>query len=222
MSYKSPILPSLTLKGLDLKIQDIQFLISSNLLWLSKSFGLADRIVEERGDKPYIYPATYESNIKDPIPLMPGDAWNSFCFWIRSGDTSFDYKTNFAPKDPLIKSKVSCIFYMDINKIDNILSYKETKSKVTEDILNFFNTLHFSGMLVPQKFIEDDITEVFKGFTIEQLDNKFKIYPKWTCRIDFELAYRNDCYIQNLYNNITTTGFTADSTLITADSDLIT
>jgi hypothetical protein len=200
MSYKTPTIATLTLKGLDAKIQDIQTLMANGLSWLENSFALAERIVEMRSDKPYIYPAVFVANLTDPIPMMPGDAWSSFCFWIRSGDTSFEYKTNFAPKDPMVKCKVSCIFYMDIKKIDNVLTYKETKSKIVEDILNFFGTLHFPGMLVPQKFIEDDIVEVFKGFTTDQLDNKFKMYPKWACRMDFELSYRNDCYTVNTYS----------------------
>jgi hypothetical protein len=199
VSYKSPILPVLTLKGLDSKVQDIQILMHTSLSWLDKSFGLADRIVEMRDEKSYIFPATFESNTKDPIPLTPSDAWNSFSFWVKSGDTEFD-KIN--PQDPLITCPVSCIFYLDIHKIDPSASYKETKSKLIEDIFHFFNTVHFNGILTAKKFIEDDLTEVYKGFTIDQLDNKFKMYPKWTCRMDFELSYRDDCYSLNTYGTL--------------------
>ena len=196
MSYKNPQIPTLTLKGLDAKIQVIQGQLDTGLSWLSKSFGLADRIVEERDGNPYIFPASFESNTKDPIPLTPSDAWDSFCFWIKDGDTKFDEKTN--PMDPLMTCPMSCIFYIDIHKISTG-SYKETKSKLIEDIIHLFNNVKLGGTLVPTKFIEDDITEVFKGFTIDQLDNKFKMYPKWTCRMNFDLSYRNDCYVTNTY-----------------------
>ena len=196
MSYKKPTIPSLTLKGLDKKIQEIQVLLE-DLSWLDKSFGLADRIVELKDNAPYIYPATFETNIIDPVPLMPSDTWGAYCFW-TSGDSEFDYNIEFPPKNPVITVPVSCIFYVDIRGIDSATNYKETKSKIKEDIFNFFNTMQVNR-LVSTGFIEDDITRVFAGFTIDQVDNKFKIYPRWACRMDFNLSYRDGCYTTNTY-----------------------
>jgi uncharacterized protein YktB (UPF0637 family) len=219
MSLKTPIIPTLTLKGLDAKIQVIQLKMITSLSWLNKSFGLSDRIVEMRGDQIYVYPAAYESNVKNPIPMTPSDIYSAFSFWVKNGDTTFELNENFPPKDPLIKHLVSCIFYIDIHKIDDTVSYKETKSKLIEDIFHFFNTVQVAGMLVAKRFIEDDITKVYDGFTLDQIDNKFKMYPKWCCRMDFELTIRDDCYVANTYGS---PHYTADTTLITADDTLIT
>jgi hypothetical protein len=198
VSYKSPVIPTLTLKGVDKRIQSIQLLMHS-LSWLTKSFGLADRIVEEKEGKPYVYPATFETNIIDPIPLMPGDVWNSFSFWVKTGDAVIDVQDDIASKNPLIKYDISCIFYIDIRKISPSGNYKETKSKLIEDIFHFFNNVHINGILTQKKFIEDDIVQVYKGFTLDQVDNKFKMYPKWSCRMEFELIFRDDCYVTNTY-----------------------
>jgi hypothetical protein len=218
MSYKTPVIPTLTLKGLDSKIQTIQTKLASDLSWLSKSFGLADRIVELKNDKPYVYPAVFESNTIDPISLMPSDAYSAFCFWTKTGDSVINPNDNFAPKNPIIRQNVSCIFYMDIHRIDTVFAYKGTKSKITEDIFNFFNKVNVSGQLVAKKFTEDDITKVYEGFSLEQLDNKFKMYPRWACRMDFELSYRDSCYVNNTYTG-TETGVTG---AITCDMDIIT
>jgi len=200
MSYKQPLIPNLTLKGIDLKIQDIQVKMDASLSWVAKCFGLADRIVEWRDEKEYIYPATFEANTKDPISMMPGDAWNSFAFWVKTGQATIVNNTDFPPKYPMMKYEVSCIFFVDIRRIDNVLTYKETKSKLTEDIFHFFTNLNFAGKLVPTRFIDDDITKIYDGFTIEQVDNRFKMYPKWACRMDFDLFYRDGCYSTNTYS----------------------
>ena len=218
MSYKVPINSStLTLKGVDDRIQSIQALMTSSLSWLNKSFGLSDRIVKMVNDKPYIFPATFESNVKDPIPLMPGDVWGAYCFWIKDGEAKFELKDNFPPRVAMTVYNVSCLFYMDIKKIDNVHTYKETKSKLIEDIFHFFENVHINGQLVPLKFIEDDITEVFKGFTIDQIDNKWKMYPKWACRMDFELTLWGDCYSTNSYTLTGPGHYTADDTSVTVD-----
>jgi len=199
MSYKTPTISTLTLRGVDKKIQDIQSLVTSTLTWVTKSFGLADRIVEQRAEKDYIFPAAFEANKIDPINLLPGDAWNAYCFWVKTGTASFDLNTNFPPKNPIITYNVSCIFYVDIRRINNTLTYKETKSKLTEDIFNFFNKVKFKGELVQTRFIDDDITRVFDGFSLDQIDNLYKMYPKWACRMDFEMSFRDDCYVTNTY-----------------------
>lgn len=191
MSYKNPIIPSLTLKGIDKRIQDIQE--QMDITWLEKSFGLSDKITEIKDDKPYTYPVVFESNMIDPITLMPSDAWSSFCFWTR-GDGSFDDQEQSPPKNPLIKFPVSCIFYMDIKKIATG-SYKEIKSQCIEDIFHFFNTVKVSGILTPKAFIDSDLAEIYKGYSIDQTLEVFKMYPKWGCRLDFDLTFRDACYV---------------------------
>lgn len=199
MSYRTPIIPTLTLKGIDKKIQDLQIEINTDLSWLDKSFGLADRIVEIKEGKEYVYPAVFESNKIDSIPMMPGDVWQSFCFWVKTEESKFDNNVDFPPKNPMITYNVSCIFYIDIRRIDNTLTYKETKSKLRDDIFNFFNKVQLSARLKQLRFIDDDITKVWEGYSLDQIDNTFKVYPKWACRMDFELSFRDGCYSTNTY-----------------------
>ena len=203
MSYKTPTIPSLTLKGIDKKIQDIQEKMSG-LTWLDKSFGLADRFVKQKKEAEYIYPGVFESNTIDPIDVMPSDIYPSMSFWVKTPSGMIEETEDFPPKNPVMTYKVSCIFYIDIRRIDNTLTWKETKSKLREDILYFFATVQFNGRLTRTAIIDDDITLVYAGFSLEQIDNIYKEYPKWTCRVDFELSYYehrtpDECYVANTY-----------------------
>ena len=179
-------------KGLDKVIENLKTKVSFS--WLERSYGLAERHVELREEKPYVFPAYYATADADPISMMPSDI-RSFCFWIRNGDAKF-IDAEYAQL-PLINYPLSLIFYMDISKLGT--NYKEVRSKVTEDIFNFFSTVHTGCILTPLKFIEDDITKVYDGFTLDSLDNKWKIYPKWCCRMDCEIKYRYSCYSLNTY-----------------------
>src|SRR5512133_2846219 len=201
MSYAVPINPtSLTLKGLDSRIQSLQTELATDLSWLEKSFGLADRIVETREEKEYIYPAVFESNVADPIQMFPSDSWKSFCFWTKKEISKMnDTSEEPGRRNPVLTYDVSCIFYMDIRRIDNSLTYKETKSKITEDIFHFFDHAKYKGILQMTQFIEDDITKIWDGYSIDQVDNRFKIYPKWACRLDFQMQFRYGCYSTNTY-----------------------
>jgi len=176
----------LAYKGIDKIIEKLATDIS--FTWLEKAYGLADRIVEMRGEKPYIFPGVYENNF-EAISMMPSDL-KSFCFFLKGMEAKFD---DFEQGQlALVRWPVSCIFYIDISQAGGY--YKETRSNITDDIFNFFNTTHSGAIITPLKFIEDDITKVYDGFSLEELDNKWKIFPKWCCRMDFEVAYRYPCH----------------------------
>jgi hypothetical protein len=174
-------------KGIDKIIEKLASEISFS--WLEKAYGLVDRIVEMRDEKPYIFPGVYEDDATDPISMMPSDL-KSFCFFLKGAEAKFD-EFEYGQL-PLVRWPVSCIFYMDISHAGGY--YKETRSNITDDIFNFFNTIHAGAIITPLKFIEDDITKVYEGFTLTDLDNKWKIVPKWCCRMDIEIAYRYLCH----------------------------
>ena len=198
MSYPNPDTSAVTLKGIDNLIQTIQLKVKDSLTWVNESFGLTDRIVESRNEKPYIYPAIFQ-NGKDPISLMPSDEWGNFCFWTKDIEAKFDVKQPSPNRAVLNTYTVHCIFYTDIGKFTTI-PYKTAKSYMVNDILNFFNTVKVAGILTPVRLIEDDITKVYEGFTLTEEDNKYGMYPKWSCRITFELSFWEPCYSTNSYS----------------------
>lgn len=192
MSYKNPITPSLTsLKGVDKKIEDIKAQMS--FTWLDKAFGLADII--RQGET--VIPACFEGNRIDPISMLPSDLYKSYCFWVREPAAEAETENNYPNRFPVFNYNVGCIFYMDIRRIDNTLTYKETKSKVREDIFNFFNNLHFAGQLAYVGLVEDDMEAIFEGYTVEET---YRTYPRWAIRINFVLSFRDNCYTTNSYS----------------------
>ena len=220
MSYKTPKVANLTLKGIDKKLQDISSHMSA-LTWLTYAFGLADRMVETRDNNDYIFPACYINNTKDPIDVMPSDNYKAFCFWTKDSEGTFDYDKGPAR----IYYEVSCIFYVNLERVDATANFKETKTKIRQDIMTFFNreVNKGIGVLRMNSIVDDDITEVYEGFSMEQLDNKFKMLPKYALRVDFELSFIQECSSSyNTYGVQAVSTTTIDSTLTTIDSTLIT
>jgi hypothetical protein len=194
MSYKTPIVASLTLKGIDSKIQSIASHMPSTatggLSWLTHAFGLADRMVEFRDGKEFVYPAVFQDiNSKDQHSCMPNDIPDAFCFWVKE-----DMKiSNNNPARSYYK--ISCIFFMDLRQIDPLTNFKITKTKIRQDILEFFRVHHYSGfgVITPAGIIDDDITQVYKGFSVNQLDNIVRQLPKYALRFNFDFAFINEC-----------------------------
>jgi len=200
MSYRTPTIASLTLRGIDNKIQSLASHMPSTatggIAWLEKSFALADRLVEFRDGKEFVFPAVFQDiNSKDPHSCMPNDLPDAFSFWVKE-----DMK--ISDNNPARSYyKISCIFFMDLRQIAPTDNFKTTKTKVREDILEFFRKHRYSGfgVLTPTGIIDDDITQIYKGFTVTQLDNKVKQLPKYALRFNFDFAFINECGNTNIY-----------------------
>lgn len=190
MSYKSPVETITEWKDLDYKLQELSADIKSKLTWLSYAFGLADRTVETRDEKPYIFPTIYQdSNARDPISLMPSDLYHAFGFWVAGDWTRPEY--NFSR----IWTEVSFILFCDLRNIAPNTNYKLTKTKIRQDIIEAFRQNQYAGygVLIHKELIDDDITRVYDGFTVEQIDNKYKMLPKYALRLTFDFGFLLNC-----------------------------
>jgi len=197
MSYNTPISTITGLKGIDKKIQDIASHMT-DLTWLSYAFGLVNRDVAFRGGKEIVIPTVFQDlNGKDPISMMPSDLYKAFSFWVKEPETKPD------ENNTRLQYKISCIFYCDLEQIAPDSNYAVTKSKIRQDILRFFR-LHENaglGQLAITSIIDDDITQVYKGFALSQIDNKFRMLPKYAIRVNFDYSFLYECEVYSIDND---------------------
>jgi len=126
---------------------------------------------------------------------MPNDIPDAFCFWVKE---DVKYSKNNPART---YCNISCIFFMDLRQIAPTHNFAVTKTKVKQDIVEFFRVHHYAGFGVinPLKITDDDLTQVYKGFTVSQLDNIYRQLPKYALRFDFEFAFLNECPVSNTY-----------------------
>ena len=194
MSYIKPITPTfLNLKNVEDRIQNIQLYLKDNLSWLEYSFGLVDRLTQQR-DEPYVFPAVYLSNTEDPFDCMPSDIYN-YCFWTVEDLAELSYDDEFSiRKDGLVKYEASVIFFLNLAKIATTTAYNVTRSLCRKDIMDAINSM--SGVncfFVPENYIENDMTRIFDGFSVSAIDNIKKQLPFWAIRVNGSLSFRLDC-----------------------------
>ena len=202
--YKKPQIPTFTLKGVDDKIQDLQVILTG-LDWLDYSFGLCEHASREEDGETTTYPAQWINNKTDYIDLrpFPMDIY-SYSFWdiedpgeIQYNNEGVQYgKRRFAH----YLYNAACIFVMNIKQIDNTSTFNETKSKIREDIINRFETamITFDSFFTPQRIIEHDIVQIFKGFKIDKPE-AWK-FPYQAFRVEGELLFKRACPVSNTYS----------------------
>lgn len=181
--------------GIDYPIQRMQTYLG-NLLWLEKIYGRVNiqRSQEKRengkGTREVIYPEAWGKN-KEPENVMPNDNLNAYAFFIAHDPAEYQ---NFDALDTqiFVKQKLSVVFWMQLDKLDNTKQYRYTES-LKKQILNVLRQV--SGFKMTNHYEEYD--KVLKEFTIT---DSFKEYLKpkfYGLRITGDLYYHifthNDC-----------------------------
>ena len=193
MQYKVPRIPTFTgLEGIDLRVQQIQIKLASES-WLQYSFGLCDRVLEQKGEEIESIPVCHIDDHSDPLDMRPflDDAHNSYCFWDMVGETT-DYGDNLgARRFPALTYDVACIFVVNLASIN--VDSKIARSTVRQDILTFFNqTIRFNGIFQMTNIEERDIELIFDGYDIydPQLILRDSV---GAFRIDGTITFKQDC-----------------------------
>jgi len=195
MNYVNPTVPTFTdLKGLELRIQNLQQYLSENITWLTYFFGLIDRLTRKAGDEMVVFPAAWIGNDTDPFDCLPSDKYN-FCFWTADdvSEVSYDDESSIR-KDNLVTQDVSVIVFVNLKDISSTVSYNVTRSQCRNDLMNVLNAVRgIDATFVAEDYIENDIEEIYREFSFEAIDNNKKELPFWAIRVNGKLSFRPDC-----------------------------
>lgn len=178
------------LRGVDAEVQKIQSEMSFS--WLDNAFGMAEIVGKEGG----LFPAFFNTNESDPQDLRPSDQYVDYCFWTYSSPGEVSYPDGM---DRMMMRKgktyatypVSCIFYM---KLPADTNYKVVKTQRRQEIWEFFDTLiGYGGIVAPTQIIDHSIREVFEGFELGPVPERWFYLPYYGIRFNMELTFRNYC-----------------------------
>lgn len=195
MSYINPSVPTFAeLKGLELRIQNLQIYLSENITWIKYFFGLVDRLTRQSGEDTVVFPAAWQANKTDPFDCLPSDVYD-FCFWTAGDISEVEYADEYAiRKDNMITQDVSLIVFINLNNISSTVNYNVTRSSCRNDLMNVLNEVKgIDAVFRAEEYIENDITEIYKEFSFEAIDNNKKELPFWAIRVNGKLSYRPDC-----------------------------
>jgi len=168
------------------------------LTWLTKSFGRAIKMSEKRKDDNYIFPAMFVSSSKDHLNMLELDNWNAYSFMFSDdAETVENYEKGFRN---LYKRKLSIMFWMNLDKIDNTKEGNQHLEELKEEILAKIGTTVYtdsagSGAVQDVEVMEifEKPENVFSEFSFEETETQFLYPPYRGIRIDLDCFYIAEC-----------------------------
>lgn len=176
---------------LDRIIQDICTVLLAKLPWLNEAFGRAYKLVDKGQDfERFTHPVTYTGN-GEYMSLLPNDTFGNFS-WLEVYDPQ-EVDTTVIAKPKLIV-RGALIFWYNLESIyeDKSLLYTE---EIKNEVLNILTTpgiIPSIGRITVTEIYERP-ENIYKGYSIENIDKQFFMYPYAGLRLEFTIKTKELC-----------------------------
>lgn len=176
--------------GIDQVITHIQDELINKIGWLDYAFGRVQRLVTVRDKKEYYYPGVYIGR-DEYLNVLPGQGLGNRAFFSVDDPATIDKYMSYSYNT--IKSPVSIIFWYDLSSI-----YRNTKERNTEEIKHqimrvLTNMVMPDGARIELTKIYEQAENIYKGYSLKEIDTQYLMQPYAGLRIDSIITYREKC-----------------------------
>ena len=181
---------------LDEIIGEIQTGLIENRTWLDAAFGRAQRLSKNINGKRVITPNVYcggwnGHGPNDYIEVSPDSKIGNFSFFEVDDPQTIDA----GPWAREIKAPFGLIFWFDLTRVYNAADNRNTE-KLKAQILHVLNGRagwHLSNGRILINRIYERAENIYRGYTLTEIDNQFLMHPYAGFRFDGLLEFAELC-----------------------------
>ena len=190
----APVIPNAVM--LDHVIGEIQQGLVDNISWLDAAFGRSQRLTKNVNGKKIITPNVYcggwnGHGENDYIETSPDSKIGNFAFFeIEDPQT-----INVGPWAREIKAPFGLIVWFDLTRVYNTATNRNTE-KLKAQILHVLNGRagwHLTGGRIIINRIYERAENIYRGYTLSEIDNQFLMHPYAGFRFDGILEFDELC-----------------------------
>ena len=193
----APVVPKAVM--LDRVLAGIQNGLVENIKWLDVAFGRAQRLVKMMNGKRIITPNVFCGNWNghgpnDYIEVSPDSKIGNFSFfWIDDPQTITP-----GAWARTINAPFSLIVWFDLERVYNQVANRNTEYLKAEilHVLNGRAGWHMTEGHIITTRIYEQAENIYRGFTLSEIDNQYLMHPYGGFRIDGMLEYDELCFEQ--------------------------
>lgn len=193
----APVIPNAVM--LDRVIGDIQQGLVDNISWLNAAFGRSQRLTKMMNGKKIVTPNVYcggwnGHGENDYIETSPDSKIGNFAFFEIEDPQTIDA----GPWARQIKAPFGLIVWFDLTRVYNTATNRNTE-KLKAQILHVLNGRagwHLSGGRIIINRIYERPENIYRGYTLSEIDNQFLMHPYAGFRFDGILEYDELCIVE--------------------------
>ena len=167
----------------------LQDSLVNNIGWIDYAFGRAQRLVTRIEHKDHYYPGVYIGG-NEYLNVLPGQGLGNRTFFMVDDPQTIDFNQR---RYNTIRSPFSLVLWYDLTTI-----LKDTKERNTEEIKRQILRVLTDAVLPGGSRIElarmyETAENIFKGYSLKEIDTQFLMHPFAGLRIEGTLIYREEC-----------------------------
>ena len=186
---------------LDLHLGEIQKGLVDNLTWLDAAFGRAQRLTKEMNGKRIVTPNVYCGGWRghgenDYIEVSPDSKIGNFSFFEIDDPQTIDA----GPWAREVKAPFGLIVWFDLTRVYGTADNRNTE-KIKAEILRVLGGRagwHLSEGRIIINRIYERAENIYKGYTLSEIDNQFLMHPFGGMRFDGVLEFSEYCNPEGL------------------------
>lgn len=182
---------------LDKVIGEIQQALTNGLPWLDAAFGRAQRLQKQVEGKRYLLPNVYcggwnGHGPNDYIEVSPDSQIGNFSFFEIEDPQTIDA----GPWARQIKAPFSLIFWFDLIRVYGKQDNRNTeylKAQILRILSGRTGWTLSDGRIVINRIFER-AENIYRGYTLNEIDNQFLMHPYAGFRFEGLLEYNEICW----------------------------
>lgn len=174
---------------IDRVISHLQDALVNNIGWLDHAFGRSQRLVSLRDAKEYYYPAVYIGR-NEYINVLPGQGLGNRAFFSVDDPQEIEF---MQLRYNVIKSPVSLILWYDLSTIFADNKEYDTEAVKAQVIRVLTNIVMPDATRIELTKMYERAENIYKGYSLKEIDTQYLMYPYAGLRIDATLTYREQC-----------------------------
>ena len=190
----APVIPNAIM--LDAHIGEIQQGLVDNISWLDAAFGRSQRLTKMMNGKKIITPNVYcggwnGHGENDYIEVSPDSKIGNFAFFEIDDPQTIDA----GPWAREIKTPFGLIVWFDLTRVYNSMTNRNTEKLKAEilHVLNGRSGWHLTDGRITINRIYERAENIYKGYTLSEINNQFLMHPYGGFRFDGILEYEEYC-----------------------------
>lgn len=182
---------------LDKVIGEIQDGLMENVAWLDVAFGRAQRLTKMMEGKRIVTPNVYCGGWKghgpnDYIEVSPDAKIGNFSFFEIDDPQTIDA----GPWARNVKVPFGLVVWFDLTRVYNTATNRNTE-KLKADVLHVLSGRagwHLSGGKITISKIYERAENIYRGYTLSEVDNQFLMHPFGGFRFDGIIEFSEVCF----------------------------
>jgi hypothetical protein len=174
---------------IDQAVEGVNTVLKANLSWLTGAYGKAEKRERTKDSQRVQYPAVYCGN-NEYLGMFPDDKLGCFSFF----DIADGYTIEWQPRRYWkATANAGLVVWVDMRRVYPTTHQVKTLENVKQDVLTALQSALSPALRFTVNRAFDRTENIYRGYTISEIDNQFAMRPYGCFRLEGVLNYEFSC-----------------------------